>query len=722
MAPDSDELEERARIYRAAQLKLRKATLYCSGARAKVPKVKTRTFDETSPFLLPDSHELPEMVKLASAVPPGAHMDQFRMVTNPTEIAINDPDRTFINSTSMKEGLILVPGGQPPWYFGNQNKTKPADANYATMAASRYGFKGAQSIRQRHTEPYERPSNTRTIHTPHWLTAEEDVADEWVPPILNATFNTINGYESPKLWPENTMYPHGYPLKRVPTSHKYRRETTIALHDDDRPRTSSRLSNIFNRSAEKTLLNTYAEMERNHSHKSLPMEMQDQFARNWNEKVDIEANDTLRVTMNRSVPAYEQHTLKDPTDVIKYSGTTAFIVNTQSSEEVKFRNRLERSKEIIPYALRWKKIIVLFKGLRQKMRRDQDMSSIFLEMGIRMRQVASDLGASTILKRVDFMKAIDKVQALEGFDMKLFNAVYGAFDPLKKNIVRFVEILKSMVVLDNFEDSTEEKLMTLWDLNMEFGQDMSPFDIALTCLCNVCGSDQDHKDINELFRTQFKPTCYRLSITTSKIPGISTKKDIPDNFGDNSPTAETKDNNGEQTPVEKKKRRRRRGEKEPEKEPEKEEGSPILKSDQVMSALPAFNIIDNYLNRNTLIDALKACPDLYKKFDSLIDERLSQCYGSTRVKSQSKNETGGGATTEGRDFSWLIKKKKIKVGKGQTIARRASAEEQAAIDKKRAREDAKKKRLQELAEASSPIKAPMERKASVYVNTGNLLS
>ena len=136
-------------------------SLWVRCGRAKVPKVRRKKQEEKSPFTVMEPFEMPGQVALTSAVPPGAHYDQFRQVTNPTALARNDPDRTFIDSTSMKEGLVIVPGGQPPWYFGYQNKTLPPDSNFATMAASRYGFQGAKHIRQRHTEPYERPSNTR---------------------------------------------------------------------------------------------------------------------------------------------------------------------------------------------------------------------------------------------------------------------------------------------------------------------------------------------------------------------------------------------------------------------------------------------------------------------------------------------------------------------------------------------------------------------------------
>jgi len=630
---DDDDAESKRRIMEAAQGRLRRATLYGSGARAQVPKVKAPYKQEASPFTVMQGYDLPAAsTALDSAVPPGAHMDQFRLVTNPTMLSLNDPDRVFLNSSTMKDGLIVVPGGQPPWYFGNNNKTKPPDSNFATMAASRYGFKGAQQIRQRHVEPYERPSNTRHEHTPHFLNGGEDF-DEWVPPIVHAKFNTVNGLESPKLWPENTEYPSGYKQKRVPTSSRYRRETTTVI--EDRPTTSHAMHAILNRTVEKTMLSDYARMEKDRTFLSLPMTAQQQFAANWADRLDRDANQTLRVTMKREVPGYEAHTLSDPTDVMRYSGTTALIVNSQSSEEVKFRSRLERSKETIPYDLRWKKVIALFRAIKVRLKRDESMDSVIREMAGAMRAEASRLGASTILRRSDFVNIVTGVAAFEGFDIKLFSAVYGVFDPLKKNIMRFVELIKSFALLDNFEFTTDEKLQNLWDLNMEYGQDMSPFDIALTCLCNVCASDQDSDDIKRLFKQMFKPACYRVSISEEKIPGMHSQGA---SGGDHAET-------------------------------------PILKTDQVMSAMPAYNIINNFLNRDTFIKVLHQCPELWKKFDSCLDARLVSCFGSGRVKEVVKGQEGGvGGAAISQDFGWILKKKKKKIGsqKKPTIARRPS--------------------------------------------------
>lgn len=204
--PDDDEdEEEKLYLEEKAKARLRRSSLYGGGARTKVPRVKHKKKSDQSPFTVLEPVNLPpSSTAITTTVPPGAHYDQFRLVSNLTQKSLNDPDRIFIDSSSMRDGIVVVPGGQPPWYFGRNNKTKPPDGNYATMAASRYGFRGSKGIRQRHVEPYERPSNTRTEYTPSFLIAPEDTADEWVPPILATTIQTVNGMESPKLWPENT--------------------------------------------------------------------------------------------------------------------------------------------------------------------------------------------------------------------------------------------------------------------------------------------------------------------------------------------------------------------------------------------------------------------------------------------------------------------------------------------------------------------------------------
>jgi len=177
---------------------------------------------------------------------------------------------------------------------------------------------------------------------------------------------------------------------------------------------------------------------------------------------------------------------------------------------------------------------------------------------------------------------------------------------------------------------------------MEYGQDMSPFDMALTILNNVCGSDQDSAEIKSLFKNQFKPTCYRISITEEKIPGFSKSSEMDMSVSDDMP------------------------------EGMEGMGSPILKKDQVMSAMPAYNISNDFLNRYTFVRVVKTCQPLYKLFENCLDARLRQCYGNERAKEIAPgdvSQAGAGSTTQ--DFGWILKKKKVKIGsKAPTIARR----------------------------------------------------
>ena len=105
-----------------------------------------------------------------------------------------------------------------------------------------------------------------------------------------------------------------------------------------------------------------------------------------------------------------------------------------------------------------------------------------------------------------------------------------------------------------------------------------------------------------------------------------------------------------------------------------------------MSALPAYSIIDNYLNRYTFVEVVRACPRLYKHFDGLLDARLTACYGNGRAKPGEKDTN---KVSDNSDFAWILKKKKVKIGRsGPTIARRPSA---SLINlKKKSEENAKK--------------------------------
>jgi hypothetical protein len=188
------------------------------------------------------------------------------MVSNPTRLSLEDPEKSFYNSSVMLDGLRTLP--QPPWYVGYQNKIDPPDQN-AMMAASRYGFRGAKNIEQFNTKPYEIPSKTQTDNTPKFLQIPpgdvEGYINEYVPPIFATKVNSINGMETPKLWPENTEYVNGFPKKKLPTLWKYKHQTTVYL--PERPKSPTSLANLLNKTSEQSqLLNDYVKMESSNTH------------------------------------------------------------------------------------------------------------------------------------------------------------------------------------------------------------------------------------------------------------------------------------------------------------------------------------------------------------------------------------------------------------------------------------------------------------------------
>ena len=237
-AEEDENLHERER---KARQRLQRSSLYGGGARTKIPKTKKGVSG-----LGKSSHRVGHQnfsnnqnvykKNLDSSVPPSAHSDQFRLVTNNTRIAMQDPDRVFYNKSYMQEGLHHV--SQPPWFFGNANKIKPSDGDLI-LAANRYGYRGAQNIKQYSTDIRGDPSKTRTAYTPEFLNNGDEIINEYVPPIVACVHQTVNALETPKLWPENTSYVTGFKKKEDPSSWAYRTQTTV--DSSERPFTSDSL-------------------------------------------------------------------------------------------------------------------------------------------------------------------------------------------------------------------------------------------------------------------------------------------------------------------------------------------------------------------------------------------------------------------------------------------------------------------------------------------------
>lgn len=600
---DDYEESQRQKANKAAE-RLRRTSLYSGGARAQIPNIRSSSDGGSglfSPFKMNDTPMRSTGIPITTSVPPGSHDMQFRMVTNPTSKSYNDTDRIFFNSSGMQDGVLRIPE-QPAWYFGNNNKTKPPDANYAIMGASRYGFRGSKGIRQRHTEPYESASNTKTDHTPSFLARQQtDLTNEWVPPIVAARIDTLNGMESPKLWPENAEFPTGYRLKRAPTSHRYRRETTI--DETVRPVTSHSTSTIIDRTVERDMLREYSALEKSGELLSKPLQDRNDFETRWEISIKQDATSTLASTMRKVPEHHEAHALSDHADTLSYSKASAIIVRSKTTEEKFFSMRAENGGGDASYELRWRYILSTLDRIRVASKRNPDYHLFVDDFALQLRKEAMKAGTATSLKRPEFMRAAGKVSVFEGFESKSLSMLYNAFDRTRRNVVQYVNILAAYTVLIRETEDTDTKLARLWDLMETYGNDKSQLEKALSCLTVVCANEKEHADMVELFKAQFRPTCYRQSIQTTSA-----------DFGQDS---------------------------------DHDAGSPKKKPG--LSAQPAYNIVDNYMTVETFVKTVQASPFVSNLFDRLLGERLISFYGKDPRPKQ-KNQP---QERKGAKFKWM---------------------------------------------------------------------
>lgn len=632
---DEDDVDHKTRelqVRDKAHKRLWRASMYGAGPRAKIPKVRNIKKRIESPYKLADS-DLPSKENvLESAIPPGAHYDQFRLIQYQTKKSLDDPDRVFYATTSMNDGLIFHPN-QPPWYFGRKNKTEPPDNNMFT-AAARYGFRGSKNIKQRLTSPFGPPSTTKTEYTPKFLSNGDDTyANEYVPPIVAGKLNSINGMESPKLWPEITEYANGYQYKRLGSSHQYSRETTVTL--PSRPSTSMSLSSLIERTNElNETINEYTRIESSGTPMSLSGTTKQLFEDLWKNRVTKTASSALQGTLKRIIPPYEAHTLSDPSDKLKYSGSSAFIVHTQTADELKFRLRMQKSNICIPYEVMWRHVSNTFKTLKGRLKREKTSTGALEDIKILFRDEGIRHNNPSMLDRSSFIKVLIGTTYYETTPSNTIAALFSSLDHLQKNIIRFVNIIVYWSILDKPLDSGIAKIMTVFKLLTEINMDVPMLECALATFCSVCKSDRDRLDMEKLFKDEFRMACYNAAIFTdtdgssSSSGGSSSshnsnsgKKTV--GFSDTSAGAAIKD---------------------------QVKAKPKAKSGQV------YNISSHYLNEGTFINVLQQCPYITQLFDQLLSNRLAYFYG--KDARYEEDEAVYAQNVRNKDFSWIISKNK----------------------------------------------------------------
>lgn len=554
---------------------------------------------------------------------------------------MKDPDRVFFTTTSMTEGIKFHP--QPPWYYGYQNKTEPTDS-CIVLSANRYGYRGARDIQQYHTAPYLPPEQTKNQNTPSFL-GNHEVSNEWVPQIQAKPLTAGYALTTPKLWPENAVFVNGYEHKDPsPTSPLYIRETTVG--SSIRPFTSPSVMKIRDEIlAESMVLCENSKLESEGFMASRPLTQQSLLKKTWNEKLEKHANATLRQTMKREVPPYEAHTLMDPTDTMRYSGGTAMIVHSSSAEELRFKLHMEMYRTNIPYDLRWKQVINLFRVLRSRLRRDQTVDQAIMEFAEVLRKEALSHGQKASLLRHHFIRAMSTTELFEHLNPKQMSLLFSVFDPFKKSTVSFIQIVAAFTVLNQSHRYREGSsgqhtalLLDLWRLYEIYGEDQQPMDRTESVLCSCCGSSEDQKEILRLIKDVLRPILYKIAVKSNQVPdelpGVAVAGGRPEAQGGPPSGARSKrairsngKGGGSEGGAEKKKH---------------------------LLIRPVYNIYDTHFDDNLFRRLMNLCPQLVAEFNRQLTQRLILCYGKdprelTEEIADNHSE---------KDFSWILTGKK----------------------------------------------------------------
>lgn len=585
-----------------------------------------------SPFELTTPLEDPRKLLEGSSVPPGAHEDQFRRVKFDTSKSRNDPERVFFTTTSMTEGVRTTP--QPPWYYGYQNKLKPQDSD-PVMSSSRYGFRGAKEIAQFMQSPKAPPEKTATEHTPKFLNTNH-IDDEWVPPMQSKPHTNGFALTMPGMWPENAAYPTGtLPNNEIPTSPVYKRETTVGNYNI-RPYTSpDTMVRTLGHPVDKStkILRKSAKLESRGQLESLQRAETVNFRHTWNQKLEKTANATLRASMKHETPPYLAHTLSDPSDRLRYSDSTAIITNSTSAEELVFKQYMEKCQEVKPYEMKWNTVIANFRILKSRLQRDQNVKDAIDFISKKLKSEANRHGQKDALMRKPFIMAMQKTPYFEHLPMKQISLLFSMFDTKKKSIICYADLICAFMIFDSprqYTDNALDLILELWRICQQFGDDNPPMEYAQKVLTTCCGSREEEKLINKIFKEKFRPVLYRLSVrceedkdknsrpTTSRSVMFADRDDMSSN-----PSTSRSMNKTGQSANDKKEYK----------------GSTIK---------PAFNIYDRYFDESMFVTVLEQCPEMMDAFQTQLKERYVQCYGDEKDTEECVPQM------EEKDFSWIL--------------------------------------------------------------------
>lgn len=302
----------------------------------------------------------------------------------------------------------------------------------------------------------------------------------------------------------------GIQKKQQASSVYYSRESTVSA--DTRPMTSGPALQVrLKHQQEGQRLKALASLESTGKLLNRPMTVKSTMDRKWSDRIQRCGSTSLllSMTLQHTRDREEPHLLMDSTDKMLYSGSSAYIIHSQSTHDLKFKQMMDKIYQSSNYPLRWRQVSIQMQHLNKRKRRDQTMSDLIMNIAIVLRKEAVAHGSETQINRLDFIKAMQKTTQFEQVPESQLSLLFSTFDSYKKNRIRYADILAGMTILDRPQDSCIDKLCSVWTIYDEFGNDIPKLDMIETILKSCANCDDDVHAVDYEFKNFFRPLCYK---------------------------------------------------------------------------------------------------------------------------------------------------------------------------------------------------------------------
>jgi hypothetical protein len=149
------------------------------------------------------------------------------------------------------------------------------------------------------------------------------------------------------------------------------------------------------------------------------------------------------------------------------------------------------------------------------LKRDHSMDVALKEMARVLQSQTFKVASGSMIKKLDFIDAFRSAKLFEGLSNKLLSQLYSVFDQNRRNLVQYVQILTSLMILNQKpeEENVLQLLAKIWDLYGEYCNDYPPIDRALAILTAGSAHDSDFNSAKALFKKDFEPTAFRVGVT-----------------------------------------------------------------------------------------------------------------------------------------------------------------------------------------------------------------